>query len=82
MPSTRAPSLCDIKSPVTLIRFTENEWNAANRLGKRYTLLLFTASDEKKLLRAQPAKFPDPAKTESWTARERVVREYLYFLDE
>lgn len=68
------------KSPGTLIRFTENEWKAANRLGKRYMLLLFTASDEKKLRCAQPAKFPDPANTESWTARERIVREF--FLDE
>jgi hypothetical protein len=67
------------KSLSTLVRLTENEWRAANRLGKRYTLLIFTAADEKKLRSAQPEKFPDPARTESWTARERVVLEY--FLD-
>jgi hypothetical protein len=68
------------RSPSTLVRLTENEWAAAKLYRKRYTLLIFTAADKRKLRLAQPQKFPDPARTESWTERERVIVEY--FLDQ
>ena len=68
------------KSPKTVVRLTENEWRAANRLGKQFTLLIFTAPDDERLRVTLPQQFPDPAKTESWTMRERIIPEY--FLDQ
>jgi len=68
------------KSSQTTIRLTENEWKAANKFGKRYMVLLFTAPTEKKLAKAEPRKIPDPARTEKWNERITVTREY--FLNE
>jgi hypothetical protein len=66
------------KSPATKIRLTENEWKAANRVGKRYSLLIFTAADLEKLKVAQPVRIPDPAKTAEWSKKPI----FEYFLNE
>jgi len=59
---------------------TENEWKAAKKFGKRFTVLLFTASTEKKLNEAEPRKIPDPARTEKW--KKNVIVTCEYFLNE
>lgn len=66
------------KSAATRIRLTENEWKAAIKHGKRYSLLLFTAPNREKLKSAQPVRIPDPAKTAEWSKRPV----YEYFLNE
>ena len=68
------------KSPRTKIRLTQNEWAAARKHEKRYTLLLFTAADERALQKQSPKEFPNPAETESWTETPRTI--YEYFLEE
>lgn len=68
------------KSHRTKIRLTQNEWAAARRHKKRYTLLLFTAADERALRKQSPKEFPNPAETESWTEAPRTI--YEYFLEE
>jgi hypothetical protein len=68
------------KSQKTTIRLTENEWKAAKKFGKRFTVLLFTASTEKKLNEAEPRKIPDPARTEKW--KKNVIVTCEYFLNE
>jgi uncharacterized protein DUF3883 len=65
------------KSSLSTIRLTENEWKAAKKLGKRYTVLLFTAPTKKKLRTAMPRKIPDPARTEKWNEKVTVTREYF-----
>ena len=66
------------KSIATRIRLTENEWNAAKKLGKRYTLLLFTSSTRWYLDKAIPKQFPDPVRTEDWSKKAT----FEYFLRE
>ena len=68
------------KSEQTIIRLTENEWKAAKKFGKGFTVLLFTAPTPKKLNEAEPWKIPDAARTEKWNEKVFVTREY--FLDE
>jgi hypothetical protein len=68
------------KSSRTKIRLTQNEWAAAIRYKERYTLLRFTAVDERSLQRQSPEEFPNPAETLSWKKRPRVI--YEYFLEE
>jgi hypothetical protein len=68
------------KSRRTKIRLTQNEWAAAKKHKKRYSLLLFTAGDERALRRQSPKEFPNPTETESWTETPRTV--YEYFLEE
>jgi hypothetical protein len=63
------------KSIRTAIRLSQNEWAAAQRIGKQYTLLIFTASNKEALQISVPAQLPNPASTESWTTR--VVYEYV-----
>lgn len=48
------------KSFQTAIRLTENEWKAAQKFGKRFTILLFTAATKTKLDKAKPRKIPIP----------------------
>lgn len=65
------------KSKRTAIRLTQNEWGAAMRLKKQYTVLIFTASNKASLDSATPQQVVDPASNpESW--KERVVLEYVY----
>ena len=66
------------KSAKTIVRLTENEWRAASKIGRRYTILLITAPTEAKLARANPLEIADPAKTERWTRKAT----YEYFLNE
>jgi Protein NO VEIN, C-terminal len=64
------------KSKGTAIRLSQNEWAAAKRLKKRYTVLVFTAATKGKLHRAMPKQIADPASNpESW--QPRVVYEYI-----
>ena len=64
------------KSPQTAIRLTQNEWSAAEKLKRLYTVLIFTAPDKDSLEKAKPKRIVDPANNpDSW--RERVVREYI-----
>jgi hypothetical protein len=64
------------KSHRTAIRLTQNEWAAAKRLKKRYTVLIFTASNKDSLKSARPQQIVDPTSNpESW--KERVVLEYV-----
>jgi hypothetical protein len=65
------------KSERTAIRLTENEWKAARKLGKTYTILLFTAPTHEKLKTANPAKFPDPTRTAGWERKRRITFEYV-----
>lgn len=66
------------KSPNTVIRLTENEWKAAVKYGRRYTLLIFTAVSMHDLRRAFPIQTPNPARTEEWSKKAT----YEYFLKE
>jgi hypothetical protein len=66
------------KSAKTVIRLTQNEWNAAKKHGKKFTILLFTAPNREKLKVATPVKIPDPTNTREWN--RRAIYEYL--LDE
>lgn len=59
----------------TAIKLTENEWKAARRHGKRYTLLIFTAATSAELRGAKPREVIDPARFGAW--RTRRVLEYL-----
>jgi hypothetical protein len=68
------------KSFGSMLRLTQNEWNAAKKLGKRYMLLVFTAPTKTKLTKATPRKIPDPFRTATWKRKETVT--YEYFLDE
>ncbi len=63
------------KSGRTAIRLTENEWRASKRFGKRYTVLVFTASTKEALKRAVPKQIADPRDTELWS--RRAVYEYV-----
>lgn len=63
------------KTPATAIRLSQNEWGAAKRLKKRYTVLVFTASTKEALRKAVPVQIPDPSRTESWTPK--VTYEYV-----
>ena len=55
---------------------SENEWAAAKRFKKRYTVLIFTAATKAKLQQAKPKQIADPASNpESW--QPRVVYEYI-----
>ena len=63
------------KSRRTAIRLTQNEWAAANRFRKQYTVLIFTASNKEALRKADPRQLANPAKSASWTPR--VVYEYV-----
>jgi hypothetical protein len=64
------------KSRRTTVRLTQNEWTAAKRFKKRYTVLIFTAANKNDLQLAKPKKIPDPASNpESW--QRRAVFEYL-----
>jgi len=65
------------KSERTAILLTENEWKAARKFGKKYTVLLFTAPTHVKLKTASPAKFPDPTKTAEWERKRRITFEYI-----
>lgn len=63
------------KTPLTAIRLSQNEWNAAKKFGQSYTLLVFTASTHEGLEKAVPMQVPDPTKTESWNPR--ITYEYI-----
>jgi hypothetical protein len=63
------------KSPGTAIRLTQNEWAAARKHKRRYTLLVFTAADKSALAKADPVQVVDPSATEDW--KVRVVYEYV-----
>jgi hypothetical protein len=64
------------KSERTAVRLTENEWMAAKRLKKQYTVLIFTAATKAALEEARPRQMVDPANNpESWMPR--AVWEYL-----
>jgi hypothetical protein len=65
------------KSHRTAIRLTQNEWAAAKRLKKQYTVLIFTAATKDSLKSATPQQIVDPTSNpESW--KERVVFEYVF----
>jgi predicted Mrr-cat superfamily restriction endonuclease len=64
------------KSKRTAIRLSQNEWAAAKRLKKRYTVLVFTAATKEKLHQAMPKQIADPpSNPESW--QPRPVYEYI-----
>jgi hypothetical protein len=64
------------KSHRTAIRLSQNEWSAAKRLKKLYTVLIFTAASKDSLKSATPRQIVDPTSNpESW--KERVVLEYV-----
>lgn len=64
------------KSDRTAIRLSQNEWAAAKKLKKQFTVLVFTAATKKALKSAVPQQFPDPSSNpESWNVR--IVREYV-----
>jgi hypothetical protein len=64
------------KSHRTAVRLTQNEWKAAKRWKKKYTILVFTAANKDDLKRAKPKEIVDPTSNpESW--KERVVYEYV-----
>src|SRR5439155_12601791 len=64
------------KSHRTAIRLTQNEWAAAKRLKKQYTVLIFTAANKDSLKWATPQQIVDPTSNpESW--QERAVLEYV-----
>jgi hypothetical protein len=64
------------KSRRTAIRLSQNEWAAAKRLKKQYTILIFTAATKHSLKSAMPQQIVDPTSNpESW--KERVVLEYV-----
>lgn len=66
------------KSSWSAVRLSQNEWRAAEKHGKLYTVLIFTAPTSEALSKAVPIQIPDPTKTESWA--RRVIYEYI--LDE
>lgn len=63
------------KSVSTTVRLTKNEWKAAKKYKKKYTLLLFTASTKEELSKAEPREITNPTQTEKWNIR--LIREYL-----
>lgn len=64
------------KSHKTAIRLSQNEWAAAKRVKKQYTVLLFTAATKDSLKSAVPKQIVDPTSNpQSW--KERIVREYV-----
>ena len=64
------------KSHKTAIRLSQNEWAAAKRLKKQYTVLIFTAATKRLLSSATPQQMVDPSSNpESW--KERIVLEYV-----
>ncbi len=65
------------KSEATKIRLTENEWKAAQKHGKRYALLIFTASTKTKLDHTNPKEIPDPSRTAEWN-RKPIFEYFLY----
>ena len=65
------------KSFQTAVRLSQNEWRAAKKYQKQYTLLIFTAPTLNALKNAVPQEFVDPANTESW--KKRIVYEYVLF---
>lgn len=66
------------KSPRTAVVLSENEWRAAKRLKKRYTVLLFTAANKQDLQVAEPIEYCDPASNpESWIEKERITFDYV-----
>jgi hypothetical protein len=65
------------KSHRTAIRLSQNEWGAAKRSKKNYTVLIFCAATKAALNSAIPQKIVDPTRNpESW--REQVVLEYVF----
>lgn len=57
------------KSHGNAVHLTENEWKAAQKHGKKYTLLIFTASTEEILKKVSPVQIPDPTRTREWTPK-------------
>ena len=69
---------CEIKgrkTSNTAIRLSDNEWRAASKHGKNYTVLIFTASSKGALGRVNPVEIVDPIENEIW--RKRVRYEYV-----
>jgi hypothetical protein len=65
------------KSRRTTVVMSENEWRAAKRLKKRYTVLVFTAANKAALDVAKPVQYCDPASNpESWNEKMRVTYDY------
>jgi len=66
------------KSHRTAVVLSENEWRAAKRRKKRYTVLLFTAANKQALRDAEPTQYCDPASNlESWIEKERITYDYI-----
>jgi hypothetical protein len=66
------------KSDRTAVVLTENEWRAAKRLKRRYTVLIFTAANKADLKFAEPSELCDPANNpESWIEKQRTIYEYV-----
>lgn len=63
------------KSVRSAVRLSQNEWRAAKRFKKDYTVLIFTAPSKEALHKTVPMQIPDPTKTETWTPR--VMYEYI-----
>jgi len=63
------------KSVRTAIRLSQNEWLAAKKFKKEYTVLIFTAPTKETLKKVAPMQVADPTRTESWTPR--IMYEYI-----
>ncbi|OGR41949.1 MAG: hypothetical protein A2X35_11625 [Elusimicrobia bacterium GWA2_61_42] len=63
------------KSPRSAVRLSQNEWRAAKKFKREYTVLIFTAPTKEALQMTTPMQIPDPTRTESWTPR--VMYEYI-----
>ena len=63
------------KSARSAVRISQNEWRAAKKFKKEYTVLIFTAPTKEALRQTVPMQIPDPTKTESWA--RRVIYEYI-----
>ena len=57
------------------VRLSQNEWRAAKKFRKEYTVLVFTAPTKDALRKTAPMQIPDPTRTESWTPR--IMYEYI-----
>lgn len=65
------------KSDRTAVVVSENEWRAAKKLKKRYTVLVFTAANKAALEAAEPVEYCDPASNpESWNEKMRISYDY------
>jgi hypothetical protein len=64
------------KSLSSMVRLSQNEWLSAKKYKKKYTVLIFTAPNEKMLHQASPAQIPNPTQNKGdWTVR--CIYEYI-----